>query len=495
LTSYDIFILGPSGGLRKPPPAGGFSSSLHILVVEIAKLNIKLFTVFLLLPSLARAQDRFTFDYDYALFRGTDSKVFVEFYYSFYQNQLLFVKSNSGYEAAGMIDLDVFHKAANSPVLQKTFKVPLIVPDTAGYNKRSKLTGQINLLLDTGSYLFRMRAADFNDTAKNVVYDKEVIVPAFPLHNCCLSSIQIAAKISKSSDTGNLFYKNTLEVVPNPAKLFGNNLSELFYYVELYNLFKENISDRYSVDISVTDLNNNVLKSVAKDCDLKSDSRVEYGKLNVSDLKTDVYWLVMKLLDDGNNVKAESRNQFVVYNSDSSAVTAIEPQSDFLASEYLNYPEKKLQQEFEFAGYLMREDLKKQYSRLTSLEAKRKFMFNFWKALDPNPLTPANEFKEEYLQRIKYANENFSEGYAEGWKTDRGRIYAIYGKYDDIERHPFESSTRAYEIWTYNKVEGGGVIFVFIDVGSVQGNYILVHSTARNELHDEDWQRRLNVRR
>jgi GWxTD domain-containing protein len=458
------------------------------------KYFIKLIVLSLLPPCLAHSQDRFTFDYDYAFFRGADSKIFVEFYYSFYQNQLVFVKSNGGFEADGMLDLDVFDKVTNIAVVQKTYKVPITIGDTTGYNKNSKLTGQINLLLDTGTYDFHIRAADFNDTARNVFYDKEITVPRFDDKNCCLSSIQVAAIIRKSSDTENLFYKNTLEVIPNPSRLFGNNLSELFYYVELYNLFKENLSEQYSVSVDVTDLNDIILKSASKNYKLKNDTKVEYGQLNVSDLKTNVYRLVVKLLDNQNNIKAESRNQFVIYNTDTSQVVSTEPQADFLASEYVSYSEKKLEQEFEYASYLMNDELKRQYPKLTSLDVKRKLMFNFWKALDPNPLTPANEFKEEYLQRIKYANDNFAEGFVEGWKSDRGRVYAIYGTYDDIERHPFESSTRAYEIWTYNKIQGG-VIFVFVDIGSVQGNYILAHSTARNELHDEDWKRRLNVRR
>ena len=96
--------------------------------------------------------------------------------------------------------------------------------------------------------------------------------------------------------------------------------------------------------------------------------------------------------------------------------------------------------------------------------------------------------------RKSQANKNFKADYIEGWKTDRGRIYIVYGKSDDIERHPFESSTRAYEIWKYDNIQGG-VIFVFVDLSNQSGDYTLVHSTARNELSDEDWQRRLNIKR
>ncbi len=58
---------------------------------------------------------------------------------------------------------------------------------------------------------------------------------------------------------------------------------------------------------------------------------------------------------------------------------------------------------------------------------KPAFIDEFWKRRDPNPTTEENEFKAEYLGRIKRANEMFfGEGTA-GWLTDRGRIYILFG--------------------------------------------------------------------
>ena len=79
----------------------------------------------------------------------------------------------------------------------------------------------------------------------------------------------------------------------------------------------------------------------------------------------------------------------------------------------------------------------------------------------------------------------------EGWKTDRGRVYLIYGGPDEIERFPNEIETRPYEIWHYESVEGG-VIFVFADITGF-GSYQLVHSTKRGELRDDSWVRRITV--
>jgi hypothetical protein len=70
------------------------------------------------------------------------------------------------------------------------------------------------------------------------------------------------------------------------------------------------------------------------------------------------------------------------------------------------------------------------------------------------------------------------------------------GKPDEIERHPFESETKAYEIWHYTALPGEGPCdFVFIDLSNDGGNYALVHSTKRGELRDDNWKDRLTLKK
>ena len=47
----------------------------------------------------------------------------------------------------------------------------------------------------------------------------------------------------------------------------------------------------------------------------------------------------------------------------------------------------------------------------------------FWAFRDPTPDTINNEFKDEFYDRILYANTHFGTGDRIGWKTDRGRVY------------------------------------------------------------------------
>lgn len=90
----------------------------------------------------------------------------------------------------------------------------------------------------------------------------------------------------------------------------------------------------------------------------------------------------------------------------------------------------------------------------TLMEKKRRFE-SFWIALDPTPATLRNEAFEEYYNRIEQANRLFR-SYMEGWLTDRGMVYIIFGP--PLRREQFQTDGRQYERWTYADRE-----FLFVD--------------------------------
>ncbi len=452
-----------------------------------------LLIIILALTFINNASAEFNFKYDYCVFRNDDGKLFLELYYSFDQNQLVFIKTDGGYEAAGEISLDVYDKDDDKVIIQKIFKIPVSVVDTADYNKNNDLSGQVNFLLDSGNYVFKIMATDFNNPVDSTVFEDNLSLNRFPKSMVAISCIQVSSGIQKSTDKSSVFYKNTLEIIPNPNRLFGNNISNLYYYFELYNLTKEYISNEYFIVSEITDLNNNKFKSQEKKYSLKNESKVEYGIFDISDLASNSYNLVIRIVDNNNKDIAKNYKKFFVYNSDTTKINYDKFKDGYMLSEYENYTEEQLDEEFAYTIYIATESEKDRYNKMNDLDGKRKLLFDFWKTRDPNPLTPQNEYKTEYLERIKYANSNFKYDFTKGWKTDRGRVYVTYGKADDVERFPFEADKRAYEIWRYYSLEGG-VVFVFVDMGNATGDYGLVHSTARNELRDDNWESRRRIK-
>ena len=131
----------------------------------------------------------------------------------------------------------------------------------------------------------------------------------------------------------------------------------------------------------------------------------------------------------------------------------------------------------EDVAYIITEPEKKAILLLKTDEERENFIDHFWRRRDPNPDTEENEFREEYYERITYANEKFTSGIP-GWKTDRGRIYITFGKPDSIESHPSGGSydrpsyegggsttTYPFEIWFYRHLDGvgDGIEIEFVD--------------------------------
>jgi len=143
----------------------------------------------------------------------------------------------------------------------------------------------------------------------------------------------------------------------------------------------------------------------------------------------------------------------------------------------------------EDVSYIITDEERKAFKTLKTDEERDQFIEQFWLRRDPDPDTPENEYKEEYYQRIQYANEKFSSGIP-GWRTDRGRIYVKFGKPDEIESHPSGGSydrpsyegggsttTYPFETWWYRYIEGVGsdVEIEFVDP-SGSGEYRIAQS-------------------
>ena len=80
------------------------------------------------------------------------------------------------------------------------------------------------------------------------------------------------------------------------------------------------------------------------------------------------------------------------------------------------------------------------WKKLQTNEEREKYIEEFWRSRDPDPDTEENEYKEQFYERVAYANEHFSSG-KPGRLTDRGRIYIKFGKPDSVESHPTGGST------------------------------------------------------
>ena len=148
----------------------------------------------------------------------------------------------------------------------------------------------------------------------------------------------------------------------------------------------------------------------------------------------------------------------------------------------------------EDVSYIITDEERAAFKRLQTDEEREQFIENFWLRRDPTPDTVENEFKEEHYRRIAYANEHYASGIP-GWKTDRGRIYIVYGPPDEIEDHSSggfyerppeegggETSTYPFQQWRYRYVDGIGnnVVLEFVDP-SMSGEFHLTMDPSEKD--------------
>jgi GWxTD domain-containing protein len=168
------------------------------------------------------------------------------------------------------------------------------------------------------------------------------------------------------------------------------------------------------------------------------------------------------------------------------ATPEVDPLKKPLTQKQKKKNEKALRQELrgpykkwldEDVAWIITDEERQAFRQLSNDEERDQFIEAFWQRRDPTPDTEENEYKEEHYQRIAYANEHFAAGIP-GWKSDRGRIYIMYGKPDEIESHPSggtyerpmdegggSTSTFPFEDWRYRYLDNIGqeVIIEFVD--------------------------------
>jgi len=127
-------------------------------------------------------------------------------------------------------------------------------------------------------------------------------------------------------------------------------------------------------------------------------------------------------------------------------------------------------------AYLM---ISAEYDRLKTAINKKLEVDNFWLDKAGGDIERARELIRIYYNRVYFANIYFT-SFKQGWKTDRGMIYVIYGPPQTIYRNDTQ------EKWVYyRKSFASSITFIF---DHTQSPYALNHYILqRSESNDWHW--------
>ncbi len=459
-------------------------------------MDKKLFIILFLLfgsSSILLAQKELSFDFDYAKFNYNQDTVYMEFYYNLNPRDMILKHVPKGYLYNAVVHIEIKNLGTNEFLLNKDWSLNSTIADTTGGYLSRSLMGVFGILVPKGKYSIVVSAKDKENETLAKVINEVVVVEPFIKGKYSISDIELASNIKNESvDRSSIFYKNTYEVIPNPAMVYSVHSPVMFYYDELYNLTLPKPEQRFRLDKFLVNSLGRTVNQSSKYIKQSENSVVDVGVINLSKYPTDSYTLLLSLIDTATNQAYVSSKRFYLYNPNV-VDTAIKANitDSYIASEFAVMTAQECDKIFDEAKYIASKNEIDQYTKLDSLNGKREFLYKFWKARDTNPETPQNEFKDEYMKRVDYANKHFSYAGRQGYKSDRGRVYLIYGEPDQKDYYPNEPNMKPYETWYYNSIEGG-VVFNFGDLTGFN-NYQLLNSTKRGEIQDDNWMQELTI--
>ena len=413
---------------------------------------------------------------DIARFRGADdSTALVEFHYAVNRDGLTFQRDSAGW--AGAVDITLTGKAGDSIAFGDRWLAPSKLADTADVKPGMSLVGMYSVQLRAGEYAVKILGRDrYSPLRRDSIIVRLPVVP--PVNDrVVLSDIEFATTI-RPGTKDSPFFKNTLDVIPSVGGMYSES-QVCYFYVEAYNLLLGPDRSDMTMRVSVLDAVGREIVERERQKKRSAESAVLIDQVPASRFKSGTYSLVIALLDTAKKTLAQTTRKFYVFNPSLGVdSTLLSLGSSLPMAVYSTMEEQELDRDFKWSRYEISEAEQTQYKQLNGVDVKRKFLSDVWRRRPPGA-------REVYMARVAHANEAFGMLGREGYRTDRGRVYIVYGPPDDVERHPNESDTKPYEIWTYNNIQGG-VEFDFLQ--RIQGaDYELVNSTHRNELHDANW--------
>jgi GWxTD domain-containing protein len=437
---------------------------------------------------------------DYAAYRIDNYPDFalVEFYYGVLRHELTFEDFDSVYEASIDVWMEIFdEKGTVVDTLEKVVATRISSPmELSKHN--FKIIDALQALMRPGMYSVKLRVEDVNSRQDNQPFTGKygerqikVEIPEFGnKQQVDLSSIELSYKIEMLPKIDTLdinpLHKSSRNVVPNPTGLFINDDSLMYFYSEIYNLkMGQDDKSGYQVHYMINDFSGNTVADYGTRTYQKpGPSAIVSSAIDISDLPEGRFTFILEVQDDADGSKIERTKDFQLIYRTSELAPAV-------SEEQFSENDAELMQKI-VQTYGDREE--KSLYKNADLNGKKEVLKRFWDKRDPTPDTRYNEFKEEAFRRFAYANQKFSVNLidkTDGWKTDRGRVYMLYGQPDDIDYRPSSADIEPYERWVYyNYPKQGTIYFIFVDETGY-GNYTLKHSTAKGEIVDYDWEDRI----
>lgn len=452
--------------------------------------KIALLSLFAIMALFSKAQNLECY-FHHAAYNSPDG-AYLETYMSTIGNSAVFAETEDGFQSE--IEITMLFKQQDS--IRKFQKYVLKSPVIKSLeDARPNFLDQQRISLDPGVYNFEVIIKDLN-AEENAFTLRDIIMIDFPEKLLSFSGIQILENYYETKEES-ILSKNGFDLIPYVSNFFPGNVNVIRFYMEIYNADKV-MGDDFLVRYFVKNHDNGkAVANIARFKRMEANAFVPVlGQLNIEDLHSGNYQLVIEVLDKNN--KKIKEVAYFFQRSKPIKPLDMEAMEDFEMNLIF---EGNMDHAETLANYIqslrpIANEREKQFIdskiKTSTVPIMQRFFYAFW--YDRNTMDPGGDWKI-YKQQVEMCNDIFGTSIKQGFETDRGRVYLAYGAPDDTFQSGHEPSAYPYEIWSYYRAgDENNRKFVFYNPALAGNDYELLHSNVTGELKTPNWERYLSRR-
>ncbi|MBU0982711.1 MAG: GWxTD domain-containing protein [candidate division Zixibacteria bacterium] len=366
-----------------------------------------------------------------------------------------------------------------------------VATEAEAARKDYKLFNYLAMGVRPGVYSAQLHITDVvSKRTGEVFYDRIVVEPPRKT-GLMIAGKYLAYRITNAGDDdaarSSRTYRNGYQVLYNPLGFFAPEDTALFLYSEIYNLdYVE--SQPYSIQVSFAalDASDAVHKDFgSRELSNPGEAIVLVDVFDIRDWLPASYRLRMIAVNRRTEQADTTYLPFRIV-SPSMMVAAAEDYPEFDPYDTLSLEIKE-----RLVKYLLTSSEETILRSLTP-EGREAYLKRYWQDHDETPGTPQVENRREMIERYLYANNFFSTDYGakgNGWQSDRGRIYMVYGPWEERDDIQAPMKGNPFQVWYYHTIKEG-TIFVFEEQHGYN-DYMLVHSNMQGETYSDEWKAKL----
>ncbi|MGP8216293.1 MAG: GWxTD domain-containing protein [Bacteroidia bacterium] len=426
--------------------------------------------------------------FNYASFNTPSGSSYFETYLTISGNTVRFSKNDDDkYQCK--VKVSVKFLRGDSVKFSDTYN--LLSVETMDTAKKPDFSAVQRYWLPNGGYTVQIKMEDKNNPKAKIDSGRINVHVGYSADSMSISDAEFIASYSHSQHPAS-FTKSGYDMVPYSYSSYPPEIKTLNFYTEIYNSTKVFAGSKFVIKYFIENADDHVaLRDFANVAVYKPDTVIPVlGGFNIEKLPTGKYNLVVAVIDK--NDKIIMSRGFGFYRSNRfEAITrkdlgTVSVKGTFAASIRMDSLTEDVKSLYPIADKDDRRFIDG-IDKNTDSSILRRFFYNFW--VSHNPSNPEKAWIEYYKQ-VKLVNSLFGTVNKKGYQSDRGRVYLQYGAPSQRDIETINPVTYPYEIWEYYRLNDGESDrkFVFYEPSLATNDFILLHSTAKGEVQNRQWQ-------